>query len=158
MRQKIFSFGDQFTIKDEFNNDCYFVKGKVFSLGNKLSFQDHSGNELIYIKQKVMSFSPTYEIYKDSRLFAVLKKEIFSFFRCRFIIEGVTSGPMNVEGSFLDHEYTFSRNGGSIANVSKQFFSFSDTYGIDIEAYEDDIFILACVVIIDMICHGDKEH
>ena len=40
-----------------------------------------------------------------------------------------------------------------MARVSKAYFSWSDTYGIDIEVGEDDITILATAVIIDLVCH-----
>ena len=76
MRQKIFALGDDFTIKDETGNDLYFVDGRALSFGHKLSFQDMQGNELAFIKQKVFSFGPTYEIYVNDELQAVIKKEL----------------------------------------------------------------------------------
>ena len=63
MRQKIFSFGHDFTIKDEDGKDVFFVDGRALSLGHKLSFQDMNGHELAFIKQKLMSWGPTYEVY-----------------------------------------------------------------------------------------------
>jgi hypothetical protein len=53
MKQKLFSWGDDFIIKDENGKDRFFVDGKAFSLGNQLSFQDMAGNELAYIRQKL---------------------------------------------------------------------------------------------------------
>ena len=32
VRQKVFSFGDNFTIKDETGNEHFIVRGKVFAL------------------------------------------------------------------------------------------------------------------------------
>ena len=60
MKQKLFSLGDDFYIKDESGGDVFFVDGKVFTLGKKLSFQDLEGNELAFIKQKLLSWGPTY--------------------------------------------------------------------------------------------------
>ena len=48
VRQRIFSFGDSFTIKDELGNDHFVVKGRVFTLGNKLRIYDMAGQELYY--------------------------------------------------------------------------------------------------------------
>jgi len=39
--------------------------------------------------------------------------------------------------------------------VSKRWFSFTDTYGVEIEQGEDPVLILASTVVIDMICHAD---
>jgi len=54
-------------------------------------------------------------------------------------------------------EYTFTRCGKVVATVSKQWFAWTDTYGVDIADGEDDVLILASTVVIDMVCHGDKR-
>jgi uncharacterized protein YxjI len=157
MKQKVFCFGDDFAIKDDAGNDVYFVDGKAFSFGDKLSFQDLNGRELAYIAQKIFSWGPTYEIYRDGALAAVVKKELFTFFRCRFTVDVPGPDDIEAEGSFMDMEYTFNRGNETIAEVSKRWFSWSDSYGVDIAAGEDDILILASTVVIDMICHGDDK-
>lgn len=73
MKQKLFSWGDDFSIKDEMGQDVFFVNGRAFSFGDKLSFQDLRGNELLFICQKVFSFGPTYEMYRGDRIVAVEK-------------------------------------------------------------------------------------
>ena len=55
MKQKLFCWGDDFTIKNEAGEDVFFVDGKAFSIGNKLSFQDMQKNELAFIRQKLLS-------------------------------------------------------------------------------------------------------
>lgn len=79
MKQKIFAWGDDFTIKDEAGNDAFFVDGRAFSIGNKLSFQDMTGNELAFIQQRLLSWGPTYEILRNGELVATVKK---NFSRC----------------------------------------------------------------------------
>ena len=44
-----------------------------------------------------------------------------------------------------------------MADVSKQWFSLTDTYGVEIADGEDDVLILASTVVIDMVCHGDHR-
>ncbi len=157
MKQKLFAWGDDFAIKNEAGEDVFFVDGKAFSFGDKLSFQDLQGNELVFIRQKLLSWGPTYELYRGDNLAAVVKKQLFTFFRCRFTVDVPGPNDLEAEGSFLDHEYTFNRNGQVVAGVSKQWFSWTDTYGVDIGAGEDDVLILASTVVIDMVCHGDHK-
>jgi uncharacterized protein YxjI len=38
MRQKLFSLGEDFFIKDESGGDVFFVGGKAFSFSDQLSF------------------------------------------------------------------------------------------------------------------------
>jgi uncharacterized protein YxjI len=158
MRQKVFCFGDDFVIKNEAGDEVYKVDGKVFTIGNKLSFQDMNGKELAFIQQKLLSWGPTYEIYRDGELAAVVKKHLFTFFRCAFTVDVPGPDDIEAQGSFLDMEYSFSRDGRDIAEVSKRWFSFSDTYGVDIAEGEDDVLILASTVVIDMVCHGDRKN
>ena len=80
MKQKIFAWGDDFTIQDEAGNDAFFVDGRAFSMGNKLSFQDMAGNELAFIQQKLLSWGPTYEISRNGELVATVKKKHFTSF------------------------------------------------------------------------------
>src|SRR5215471_21535826 len=115
MRQKLLSWGDDFVIKDETGQDAFYVDGKVFSLGHQLSFQDMEGNELAFIRQKLLSWGPTYEIYREGELAAVVKKELFTFFKCRFTVDVPGPDDLEAEGDFLDHEYVFSRNGDAVA-------------------------------------------
>ena len=99
----------------------------------------------------------SYEIYRDNGLFAVVKKELFTFFHCRFTVDVPGPDDLESKGDFTDHEYEFWRQSGLRATVSKQWFAWSDTYGVEIAEGEDDILILASTVVIDMACHADQQ-
>ena len=43
MRERILSWGDDFTIRTDNGEDAYYVDGKVLSFGDKLSFKDAQG-------------------------------------------------------------------------------------------------------------------
>ena len=45
----------------------------------------------------------------------------------------------------------------SVASVSKKYFTWADTYGIDIPHGEDPILILSSAVVIDLCCHQDQK-
>ncbi len=155
MKQKMLSWGEDFTIRDEGGRDCYFVDGKAFSLGDKLSFQDLQGRELARIEQKLLSLKKTYYVYRGGQPVATVKKQLFKLFRDAFDIEDAAAGDLDATGDFFDREYRFTRDGRTIATVSKRFFAWTDTYGIDIADGEDDVLILACAVVIDLCCHEE---
>lgn len=157
MKQKFFSLGGQFNIKDESGVDVFVVTGAVFTFGHQLTFSDMNGNQLAFIKQKVFSWGPTYEIYKHGELFAVVKKELFTFFKHVFHVDVPGPDDLVAEGDFWDLEFAFSRHGSVIAQVSRQWFTFADTYGVDINDGEDDVLILASTVVIDMVRSDRKK-
>ena len=157
MKQKLFAFGDDFVIKDDAGQDRFFVDGKAFSIGDQLSFQDMEGRELACIRQKVLSWGATYEITRGGSLVAVVKKELFTFFNCRFTVDVPGPDDLTAEGDLTDHEYAFRRAGRDVASVSKRWLTFGDTYGVDTAEGEDDVLILASTVVIDMACHADRR-
>ena len=157
MKQKLFCFCDDFAIKNESGQDVFFVDGKALSFGDKLSFQDTKGNELAFIRQKLLAWGPTYEITRDGKLIAVVKKHLFTLFRCKFTVDVPGPDDLEAQGSFMDMEYKFERAGRIVAEVSKRWFAWNDTYGVDIQDDEDDVLILAATVVIDMVCHADNK-
>ena len=157
MRQKLLSLADNFTIKNEQEQDVFLVKGKLFSFGDKLSFQDLAGNELVFIDQRLLNWSPTYELWKQGELLAVVKRELFSFIHHRFTVDVPGPNDLEAEGDFLDHEYMITRGGSVVATLSKRWFSWTDTYGVEVADGEDDVLLLATAVVVDMVCHDDSK-
>ena len=157
MREKLLSWGDDYYIQDETGRNVYFVDGKVFSIRNRLSFQDMSGTELAFIQQKLMTWGPTYDISSGGRHLATVKKQLFSFLNCRFYVDVPGPDDLVAAGNFLYHEYTFTRHGSPVAQVSKHWFTWSDTYGVEVVEGEDPVLVLASTVVIDQVCHDDKQ-
>jgi uncharacterized protein YxjI len=157
MKQDWWCLGDDYTIKDAAGEDVIRVDGKVFSIGDQLTIEDMSGRELALIDQKLLSWGPTYEIWKDRTLAAVVKKSVFTLFRCEFTVDVPGPDDLLAEGDFWEHEYAFVRAGRPVATVSKKYFSWTDTYGIDIHPGQDPILILASAVVIDLCCHQNKR-
>lgn len=157
MNQKWLSWGDDYVVRDEAGRDAFFVDGKAWSLGSKLSFHDMHGREVAFISQKVFSWGPTFEIHRDGQLAAVVKKSLFTLFRAEFTVDVPGPDDLVAEGDFWDHEYSFKRGNQTVANVSKAYFSWTDTYGIDIVEGEDDVLIVASAVIVDQCSHEKKK-
>jgi uncharacterized protein YxjI len=157
MRERILSWGDDFTIRDAEGRDVYYVDGRVFSFGDKLSFKDGAGTEVAFIDQKLMSIGPQYEIVRGGETVAVVKKHLFTFFSARFTVDVPGPDDLEAHGDFLDHEYVFERDGRDVARVSKKWFALADTYAVDIDEGEDAVLILASAVVIDLVSHPDPK-
>ena len=77
IKEKVFSWGDKFSVKDENGNDKYYVEGEVFSWGKKLHVYDMKGNEVAFIKQEVWSFLPCYYVFCGDNQVAEIRKELY---------------------------------------------------------------------------------
>ena len=157
IKEKFWTWGNQFTIQDQNDRDVYQVQGKVFSWGDKLSFQAMNRQELAFISQKMMSLMPRYEIVVGGETFAEVVKE-FSWFKQKFTLDVPGPNDYAIDGSFWKHEFTFERSGRQVASVSKNYWGWSDSYGVDIIDGEDDVSILCACIVIDQVLHdGDDD-
>ena len=70
----------------------------------------------------------------------------------------IKDGSPNLEivGNLFDYEYTVRRRGDEVARISKKWVSVGDSYGVRVDEGEDDVLILACAIIVDMICHEEE--
>ncbi len=154
LREKLLSLGDDFWIQDDAGKQVYRVDGRAFTLlREKLVIKDAAGHELGFLREKLISLRKAYEIHRDGRHVATVRKDLFNLFRCRFTVDVPGPDDYEAQGSFLDHEYTFTRQGRTVATVSKKWLSLRDAYSVDIASDEDDVLLLASAVVIDQICH-----
>lgn len=155
IRQKIFSLGDSFAVKDEVGNDIFIVRSQLLSFGKKLRIYDLMENELCYIEQKLFKFMPEYDIFIGGQQVANVKKK-FAFFKHDFQISS-SYGDFRIDGDFWAREFEILKNNHLVARISKAFFTFTDTYGVDIDDREDQVSILALAIVIDMVCHDHDK-
>lgn len=157
MKQKVIALTDQFTIRDESGSEVYKVKGKLISIGDRLSFQDTAGKEIALLKQELITVTPSFRVFRDGKLQADISKKLFTVLKDKFKVDMKDgSTDLEIKGSILEHEYQFLRGNDQVASVSKKWVSIGDSYGIDIDDGEDDVLILSCVIIVDMISHDSK--
>jgi len=147
IKEKVFSWGDKFTVKDEYGNDKYFVQGEVFSWGKKLHVYDMTGNEVAFIKQEVWSFLPRFYVFCNNVQVAEIKKE-FSFIFPKYSVAGLG---WEIEGRFMAHDYEIKKGSRTIVSISKEWMTWGDSYELDIANPEDEIVSLAVVLTIDCV-------
>ena len=153
IREKVFSWGDRFTVKDEWGQDKYVVEGEVFSWGKKLHVYDMQGNEAAFIRQEIWSFLPTYSVFREGRQVAEIRKEI-SFFLPLYSVEGLD---WEVSGSFLEHDYEITKDGCPVVTIRKEWMTWGDSYELDIAESEDEIVALAVVLTIDCVVEANAS-
>lgn len=55
MKQKIFSWSDRFTVKDELGNDRYYVEGELFSWGDSYRIDIAGGTDEVLVLATVLA-------------------------------------------------------------------------------------------------------
>lgn len=152
IKEKVFSWGDKFTVKDAYGEDKYIVEGEVFTFGKKLHVYDSAGREVAFIKQEVWSFLPRYYVFCDDRQIAEIKKE-FTFLFPRYTIDGLG---WEIDGSFMAHDYQITKRGRKIVTISKEWMTWGDSYELDIADPADELVSLAVVIAIDCVTESNS--
>ena len=148
IKQQVFSFRDRFYVKDETGADVYYVEGEVLSLGKKLRVYDKSDQEVLYIEQKLWRFLPEFDLYAHGNSVATVKKD-FTFFKNNYQILGQN---WSIDWSVMAHEYVIRDSGNRvIADISKKWLSWGDSYEIVIYNDEQVDILLGIVIAIDCV-------
>ena len=132
IKQKILSFKDEFTIYNAQGQELFYVEEKLLSFGKKFFMRDREGREVLSIEEKDVSF-----------------------FRPKYTIQGLD---WEIQGDFLAHDYRITEDGRTIANVSKAYLSWSDTYQIDIVDEEYVDVLLGIVIVIDAVLAQNRRN
>jgi uncharacterized protein YxjI len=157
IRERFFRLGEDSDITDESGRTVLRVDGKVLSLRNELVLRDPDGNEVGRVYRKLLSFRPTYEISLRGQDVAQVRKRFFTPFVDRFTIDIPGPEDLEMRGNLFEHEFTIRRGDQVVATVSKQWFSLTDTYGVDIAPGEDDVLILSSVLALDLAEDRERE-
>jgi uncharacterized protein YxjI len=158
IRQKMFSIGDDFWIENQEGQRVFKVDGKALRLRKTLIFEDMNGKKLCQIQERWLPIRETIAIDgPDGKQIAVVQKALIAPLRDRWSVN-VKNGPdLDVQGNILDYEYTIKQGWNKIAEVSKKWFSLTDTYSVEIDSGQNDILILAVAIAIDMMAHDDDD-
>ncbi len=145
IKQKVFSWNDRFNIFDESGTPFYSAEGEFFSWGKKLHVYGPDGAEAAFIRQKVMSLFPRFFIEINGQTVCEVVKE-FTLFRPSYRLEGLS---WRMGGDFFDHEYSLTSKEGEIMRLSKKWFTWGDTYELDIHEPQNELICLCVALAVD---------
>jgi len=147
IKQKVFSLSEKFTVKDQDETDVYFVEGSFMKIPKTFSVMNANKDEVALITKKVFSFLPQFFVEVNGREMVTIKKE-FSFFKPRYMIDGVG---IEVQGNWWDMDFEVLQNGEAVGRVNKEWFTWGDSYKVEIFKDEMETIIIALVVAIDCV-------
>lgn len=147
IKQKVFSLGEKFTIKDDQENDVYFVEGSFMKIPKTFEIMDMSRNEIALITKKTFSFLPKFKVDVNGEEILRIKKE-FTWFKSKYTIE---AAGIEVDGNWWGMDFQILCRGEVIGQVNKQWFSWGDSYKVQIFDEEMETVIIALVVAIDCV-------
>ncbi len=155
IRERAWSLTEAFVVRDDAGNPVFEIRGKFFHIGDDLlMFDRYTGQEVARIKQHVISLLPHYEIYRNGVPWASMREQ-FRVFGESFKIETSTGMILHVKGDLWRWNFNVTDDYGNVlAQISRRLSLFPGSYAIDIAQGVDVPFIIALVIVIEMV----KEH
>ncbi|MEH6954468.1 LURP-one-related/scramblase family protein [Neobacillus drentensis] len=147
IKQKVFSLSGKFTIKDQQEKDVYYVEGSFMQIPKTFSIMNTSRDEVALVTKKAFSFLPKFFVEVDGQEVLIIKKE-FSFLKAHYTID---AAGIEVLGNWWDMDFEVLRHGDVVGKVSKEWFTWGDSYKVQILDDEMETIIIALVVAIDCV-------
>lgn len=146
IKQKVFTLGEEFTVKDEHGRDRYFVTGSFFRIPKKFIIYNEHREAVATIESQLFRLFSHYDVTTNNDFLTV--RQNFSFFTHNI---SIVNKDWELRGDFFAHEYRVTSGNRPIMSISKHWFTWGDSYMLDIENEEDAILSLAIVIIVDNI-------
>ncbi|MDW2885198.1 LURP-one-related/scramblase family protein [Exiguobacterium artemiae] len=152
MKQKVFSLRGRFSIQDQQEQDVYLVEGSFMKLPKTFSISTVEGEEVAVITKKMLSLLPKFFIEVDGETLTIEKS--FTFFKDRYTID---AADLEIDGDWWDMDFEIKRHGEVVGSVEKKWFTFGDSY--EIQVFDPDIekILIALVVAIDCVKEDEES-
>lgn len=147
IKQKVFSLSGKFTVKDQQEKDVYYVEGSFMQIPKTFSIMNTTRDEVALVTKKAFSFLPKFFVEVNGREVFTIKKE-FSFLKARYTIDGAD---IEVQGNWWDMDFQVLQHGEVVGQVSKEWFTWGDSYKVQILNEEMETIMIALVVAIDCV-------
>lgn len=147
IKQKVFSLSGRFTVKDQQEKDIYFVEGSFMKIPKSFTIKNSAGTEVALITKKTFSFLPKFYVEVNGHEVLTINKE-FSFFKSRYSIDAAN---IEVKGNWWNMDFEIFQNGEMAGKVNKEWFTWGDSYKVQILKEEMETIVIALVIAIDCV-------
>ncbi|GAX46744.1 LURP-one-related/scramblase family protein [Pseudolactococcus reticulitermitis] len=147
IKQKFWSLGGKFKIKDNAGNLAYYVQGSFLKIPKQFIISKPDGTQVSHIKKVMFQILPKFDVtLADGSVFRIAKE--LTLFKPRYRIEHFG---LEVQGNFWDMDFELRHNGVPVAQISQEWFKINSTYHIDVydDQYADAV--ISLVIAIDYV-------
>ena len=148
MRANLFDVRNDYWVETTAGRTMFQVDGRAVRVGGTLTVRDAGGVVVATMQKRAARSHDTMRIERPGRPAATITiSGVAPGSRC--VVEGDDVGTMEVHGDLVDHEYTFERDGRTVAEVSKRWMTVPGTFGVRVGPGADTVLVLAASAAID---------
>ena len=148
IKQKVLSLSEKYTVKNEQGEDAYFVKGSFMHIPKSFSISNITSEEVGIVTKKIFTLLPKFFVkIKGQRQTLTIRKK-FSFFKPKYTID---ASDIEVKGNWWEMNFQLIKQGEVIGDVSKAWFTWGDSYKVQVLDEANETTILSIVIAIDYV-------
>jgi len=147
IKQKVFSLSGKFTVKDQQEKDVYYIEGSFMQFPKTFSIMNTKREEVALITKKPFSFLSKFFVEVNGKEVLTIKKEL-TFLKARYTID--TEG-IEVNGKWWDMDFQVIQHGKVVGEVNQEWFTWGDSYKVQVLDEEMETMMIALVVAIDCV-------
>lgn len=144
VKQHVLSIRDRFDVKDEYGTTLYSVHGSILTIGRKFTIADATQTPVATVKHKPFHFLSQYIISTADH--NVLLKRDLSLFKMKFSLKHLD---WKLSGDYLGHRYNITSHNKTLMTLSKKWFSWGDSYELNIHDDNNALLCLCITIAID---------
>lgn len=157
LRQILLAIGHDSWVMDERDQKIFLIDHKTVALRKTYIMYDTNNQEVLKIQHQPLHLHKTMTIEHQGKTVATVQKAWLTLLRDKWNIQMPGGEDLVAQGNLLDHEYTISRGGQAVAQISKHWFTIRESYGV--EVYDDRLsaIMIALTVAIDDMMHSTYD-
>ena len=149
LQKELFSIDEDFWIENEQGEQLYKADSQATTLRETFVLAGTDESELLTIEAKLLSARPTMQIKRQGKLYATVSKKLLTLLHQHYTIQVEGGATFETEGKINKHEYEVRGNGAVAAQISKEWFSLRDSYGVAVAPEQDDLLMIAAAICIE---------
>ncbi|MGT2926170.1 LURP-one-related/scramblase family protein [Streptococcus cuniculipharyngis] len=147
LKEKFWSWTDDFYVTDDRGQACYQVKGSFFKWAKEFTLLDLANRPVARVKNHLLSFLPRFTIELANGQRFLLEKKL-SWWRARYEVAGLG---LKVKGDLLAMNFTLTKYGQEIAKVKQEWFKMTHSYRVKVHDDQYSSLVLALVIAIEYV-------
>lgn len=144
IKQKVFTLGERFYVKDEFGTDQYYVEGSFFRYPKQFKIYNMKNELVSQIDRQMMKLLPHYNIQTSRKSLTI--KQNLTFLKMSF---SILNSDWKLQGDYFGHNYSIISGNKPLMHLSKHWFTWGDSYELNIIDPDDAILCLSIAVVVD---------
>ncbi len=152
IKQSVFTLAESFTVKNEYGEDVYKVEGSFFRYPKEFNIYDMNGRRVSHIEKQVLRMFSHFDIKTDNITLTV--RNHFSIFGQNISIVG--SNWMLI-GDLWNRNYQVVNGNHPLMSIRKHWFTWGDSYELEIANPEDVALCLSIVIVVDKLIQEARK-